>query len=196
MALRMERPPPESVITSLTSICRLRAEADPHRARAALTAVPEDVHSPFAASPRTHFGRLLVLDELMVHERLPLGAPVMVLSADFDGDDAASYLTELLEDNEAGTALAEVLDLCEGAPADPSHDSFAADATRYLLDRRIEIGLQYVNDPLHHSAEQVRRAVDRHRRLVGFLRGHQSDPPADLRRAFRRTFAPSGAPVP
>jgi hypothetical protein len=153
-----------------------------------LTDVPEDVHSPFAASPRTHFGRLLVVDELMVHERGPLAAAVLVLSADFDGDDPDGYLRELLGQPRSGIVLAGVLALCRDAPADPAAPTFAADAARYLLDRRLPIGLQYVNDPRHRSAQEIRRAVARHRRLVGFARAHQSDPPGELRRSFLRTF--------
>jgi hypothetical protein len=153
-----------------------------------LSDVPEDVHSPFAASPRTHFGRILGVDQVMVHERGPLPCPVLVLSADFDGIDIEVYLRELLGDDQARPVLAGVLALCQGAPDDAGAASFAPEATRYLLDRRIEIGLQYVNDPRHRSAEEIRRAVARHRRLVGFARGHQADPPDELRRSFLRTF--------
>ena len=196
MALRAGRPDRVPVITSLTSVFRLRADVDPDHARRVLTDVPEDGHSPFAASPRTHFARLLVLDELMVHERDPLRVPVIVLSTDFDGDDVEGYLLDLLTPEPSRVVLAGVLALGEGAPTDPGRDGFAADATRYLLDRRLPIGLQYVNDPRHRSAEQIRRAVARHRRLVGFARGHQSDPPEELRRAFLRTFAVDPAVAP
>lgn len=194
MALRADRAAPVPVITSLTAVCRLRDDVDRRQARRVLTDVPEDVHSPFAASPRTHFGRLLILDELMAHERRPLAAAVLVLSADFDGDDPEGYLLELLGQPRSGTVLAGVLALCRDAPADPTVPTFAADATRYLLDRRLPIGLQYVNDPRHRSAQEIRRAVARHRRLVGFARAHQSAPPDELRRAFLRTF-PSPAAV-
>jgi len=114
---------------------------------------------------------------------------VLVLSADFDGGDVEGYLRELLDDDDARPVLAGVLALGQDAPADAGDPGFVPAATRYLLDRRIEIGLQYVNDPRHRSAEEIRRAVARHRRLVGFARGHQGDPPDELRRAFLRTFA-------
>ena len=190
MAVRPDSPDPAPVITSLTVVCRLRGDVDPTHARRVLTDVPEDVHSPFAASPRTHFGRMLIVDELMVHERRLLAAAVLVLSADFDGDDPEGYLLDLLGQESSAVVLAEVLALCHDAPADRREPGFAARATRYLLDRRLEIGLQYVNDPRSRSAMEVRRAVARHRRLVGFARAHQAAPPDELRRAFLRTFAP------
>jgi hypothetical protein len=176
------------VITSLTSVCRLRGDVHPDHARRVISDLPVDVHSPFAASPRTHFGRILVLDELMVHERRPLRFPVLVLSADFDGHDAETYLLELLGGEESGARLADVLALCQDAPTDPGSPAFATEAARHLLDRRIDIGLQYVNDARHRSAETIREAVDRHRRLVGFARAHQSAPPDEVHRAFLRTF--------
>jgi hypothetical protein len=190
VAVRAARPDPAPVVTSLTVVCRLRGDVDPTHARRVLTDVPEDVHSPFAASPRTHFGRLLIVDQLMVHERGPLAAAVLVLSADFDGDDPEGYLLELLGQERSAAVLADVLALCHDAPADGGEPGFAARATRYLLDRRLEIGLQYVNDPRHRSASEIRRAVARHRRLVGFARAHQAAPPDELRRAFLRTFTP------
>jgi hypothetical protein len=179
-------------ITSWTSICRLRPDVAVDHARQVLADLPEDAHSPFAASARTHFGRILVIDELMVHRRRPLAVPVVLLSADFDGDDTGRYLLELLGDPAAAGLLATVLALCDGGPADPTRASFVDAATAYLLERAIRIGLQYVDDPRHRSAADIRRAVAHHRRLVGFVAAHQGDAPAELHRAFLRTFP--GAP--
>ncbi len=142
------------------------------------------VHSPFATSPRTHFARLQILDELCTDERRPLAAPVLVLSADVDGD-ARSYLDELATG--AGPALAVVLGLCAGAPSDAAAPDFAKTATSYLLARMLPVGLQYANSP-GRTADDVRRAVGRHLHLQRFVIAHQGDEPAARRQAFIDAF--------
>lgn len=181
--------PDGSAITSLTTASPLRAGVVPGAARTLLERLPAGDHSPFATSGRTHFARLQVLDELMTHERRPLAAPVLILSADVDGD-AGSWLLEVLD--AAPDTFASVLALCEGAPGDGSADGFARAAAAYLLDHRIPVGLQYANSP-GRTAAQVRLAVERHRRLAGFALGHRRDPPAELRAAFLREFTPPTA---
>jgi hypothetical protein len=182
------RPAPTAAatLTSLTTISPLRPDLEADVARRLLASLPVGVHSPFAVTPRTHFGRMQIVDELMSDRRRPLGGAVLVLSADVDGD-APSYLLELLD--AAGTDLAPVLGLCAGAPSDPSAPDFARAATRYLLAHRVPATLHYVNTP-GHTAVQVDRAVARHRRLAAFALAYQGAEPARLRSAFLDAFAP------
>jgi len=86
-------------------------------------------------------------------------------------------------------ALAPVLGLCREAPADSAAPDFATAAASYLLARRVPVGLQYANSP-GRTAEEVRRAVTRHRRLAAFALAHQGDPPDVIRAAFAEAFPP------
>jgi hypothetical protein len=175
----------DGVITSLTTVTPLRPDVDPDDVRTMLSRLPVGAHSPFAVSTRTHFARIQVLDEFMTDERRPLAAPVLVLSADVDGEPR-SYLLEVL--GASRDALAPILARCAGAPIDLT-DGFASAATDYLLDHRLPVGLQYANSP-GRSVLDVRWAVDRHRRLAGFALAHQHDSPSSRRQAFLRTFGP------
>ncbi len=179
---------PADTITSITVICPLRPDVDPDAARDQLSRLPVGVHSPFATSPRTHFARLQILDELCTDERRPLAAPVLVLSADVDGD-APSYLHELA--TEAAPTLASVLAGCVDAPADAAAPDFATASVRYLLDRLLPVGLQYANSP-GRTADDVHRAVGRHLHLRRFVMAHQDDDPAARRQAFVDAFGHSG----
>ena len=177
---------PTTELTSFTAACALRPGLEADRAQAWLSALPVGVHSPFASSARTHFARLLVIEQLVTHERHPLDGPVLILSADLDGD-AESYLVEVL--SAAGPKLAPVLGLCADAPNDPSAPDFVEAAVTYLMERRLPVGLQYANSP-GRSTIDIRLAVERHRRLAGFALGHQNDPPRELRESFLEAFGP------
>jgi hypothetical protein len=171
-------------LTSFTSVCTLRAGVEPHRARHALSALPAGAHSPFAASARTHFGRLQVVDELQVHRRRALARPVVVFSADVDGD-VGSYLVEVL--GASADAFAWVLRLCADAPDDANASDFAERGAAYLREHELAVGLPYVNSP-GPTAVEIRRAVQRRRQLAGFAVANQGRAPADLRAAFRAEF--------
>ena len=178
---------PADTITSITVICPLRPDLDPAAARDLISELPVGVHSPFAISHRTHFARLQILDELCTDQRRPLARPVLVLSADVDGD-APSYLDELTAG--AGPALAPVLDLCAGAPDADARADFARAAASYLLARwMLPVGLQYANSP-GRTAGDVRRAVGRHIRPPTVRHrppGRRSAPaPTGLHRGLRR----------
>lgn len=176
--------PATGVITSLTTVSPLRADVHPDEVRELLSKLPVGIHSPFAVSARTHFARIQVLDEIMTDDRRPLGTPVLVLSADLDGEPA-SYLTEVL--SASRDALGPVIARCAGAPPDLGATGFPRVAADFLLAHRLPVGLQYANSP-GRSVVDVRWAVERHRRLVGFALAHQDDTPAERRAAFLRTF--------
>ena len=189
---------PAGTVSSLTVACRLRVDVAVADAQRVLTALPEGADSPFAVSDRTHFARLQIISAVTTHRRRPLDAGVLILSVDVDGD-ARAYLVDLLSG--AGTVLAPVLALCDGAPADAAAPEFVDAGTAYLLARRIRIGLVYANSP-GRSAAEITLAVERHRRLAGFALGHQALAAAgdeaslaDLRRSFLAVFPSAPAPA-
>jgi hypothetical protein len=188
LEVEVEPVPPgtTTAVTSFTAICALQPGLDADRAQATLSALPVGVHSPFAASARTHFARLLVIEQLVTHQRRPLERPVLILAADVDGD-AESYLVELF--NRSGAALAPVLAMCAGAPADASMPGFAQAAATHLLGWQLPVSLQYANSP-GRSVIDIRLAIERHRRLAGFALAHQHDSPEVLRPAFLEAFSP------
>jgi hypothetical protein len=173
-------------VTSFTAVCRLRPGLDAETARGVLSALPAGKASPFAASPRTHFARLQVVDELRVHTRRPLASPTLIWSTDVDGD-AHSYLVEIL--TKSGDALGPVVGLCADAPSDPSAPDFIDRAVGYLLQRELAVGLQYTNSP-GRSATEIQRAVLRRRLLAAFALDHQRDPAPVRRAAFDDLFGP------
>jgi hypothetical protein len=174
-------------VTSFTAVCRLRPGVDAETARGVLSALPVGKASPFAASPRTHFARLQVVDELRVHTRRRLASPTLIWSTDVDGD-VRSYLVELL--TKSGDALGPVVGLGADAPSDPSAPDFLDRAVAYLLERRLPVGLQYTNSP-GRSATDIRRAVLRRRLLAAFALDHQRDPAPARRAAFIDRFGPA-----
>ena len=174
-------------VTSFTAVCRLRSDVGTDAARHTLSALEVGRSSPFAASERTHYARLQVLDELRQHTRRRLDHPTLIWSTDVDGD-VHSYLVEILTASRA--ALGPVLALCADAPADPSAFDFVQRAVAYLLARELRVGLQYANSP-GRSANEIRRAVGLRRKLAGFALGHQHDAPAERRAAFVEAFGPT-----
>jgi hypothetical protein len=176
-------------LASFSALCRLRDDIDRDHAEQLLTDLPDGIHSPFAASVRTHFARLQIISEIRIRARRPLEPPLLLWSCDVD-DDAYSYLVELL--TVALDPLARVLALCADAPDDPTRADFPVRAADYLVARRIRIGLQYVHSP-GRSASEIRDAVIRRRRLAGFALAHQDDTPAVRRMAFLDAFATTDA---
>jgi len=171
-------------VTSFTSVCRLRPDVEAAAARHTLSELGVGTRSPFAASTRTHYARLQILDEFRVHTRRPLAQPKLLWSNDVDGD-VRSYLVEILSVSR-GT-LGPVLALCADAPQDPADSEFVDRAAEFLLGHELRIGLQYTNSP-GRSASEVRRAVDQRRKLAGFALAYQQDSPSVRRAAFVETF--------
>ncbi|UDY37974.1 hypothetical protein [Dermatobacter hominis] len=171
------------LITSFTSICPLRPDVDADELRSVLAGLPVGPGSPLAVEG-THYARLQVIDEVVGRRRRrrPLGAALLVLSADVDGTVEA-WLDALL--GQPGP-FAGVLSRCQGAP-DPTAADFAADARAYLLRYRVPVALHYVNDG-GRTVGEVRLALDRHRRLAGLALGHRASAPAARRAAFLAAF--------
>jgi len=171
-------------VTSFTSVCRLRADVGAESARRTLSALEVGAASPFAASARTHFARLQILDELRVHTRRSLARAMLIWSTDVDGD-IRSYLVEIL--TSARETLAPVVALCDDAPRDPGAHDFVDRAIAYLLAHQMRVGLQYTNSP-GRSATEIRHALVRRRQLAHFALNYQHDSPSERRAAFAETF--------
>jgi hypothetical protein len=146
---------------------------------------------PFARLGRTHFARLLVVDDFH-HDRTwgqrhedHLDLPYLVFSACLDGE-LDSWLDEL------AVALApevpQIWGRCVGGPAEPSG------LKAYLLHNRISTGLFFAAYG-GATVEQVRASLATQSRLVGFARRAQAIPPQDLQRAFLGEFAPADTPT-
>ena len=176
-------------ITTLTTASPLRDDVRPDDVSTLLERLPVGDRSPFAASRRTHFARLQVIDGVTTRRRRRLQPAVLVLSADFDGAES-DWLVEIL--NGARTLLGPVIGRCRGAPTDPSAPRFVPDGVGYLLRHAVPNGLQYVTSE-HRTAVEVDEAVTRARRFAGFALGHRHATPAELRADFLTAFGPAPA---
>jgi hypothetical protein len=140
--------------------------------------------SPFGRLPRTHVGRLLVLDDLPQDpgtEPDSLGQPCLMLTAVLDGD-AGSYLDELA--TEWVDWAPQVWGRCVGCPDSPS----PAELRTYLAHNRID-ATYFFSAYRDASVEQVLRTLDRRERLIAFAVAAQEMEPAARREAFLREFA-------
>jgi hypothetical protein len=148
--------------------------------------------SPFARLPRTHVGRLIVLDDLPQDpgtEPDGLGQPYLMLTAVLDGD-ASSYLDELATewadespDWSPGWA-SQTWGLCVGCPDSPS----AGELRSYLAHNRID-ATYFFSAYRDASVEGVLSALEKRERLVAFAVAAQEIEPAARREAFLREFA-------
>ena len=140
--------------------------------------------SPFARLPRTHVGRLIVLDDLPQDpgsEPDRLGQPYLMLTAVLDGD-ASSYLDEL---STAWVDLApHIWGCCVGCPDSPS----PTELRRYLAHNRID-ATYFFSAYRDASVERVLSALDKRERVVAFAVAAQEMEPAARRDAFLREFA-------
>ncbi len=135
--------------------------------------------SPLARLPRTHFGRWVIVEDLVPEdERRParLETPQLVFTACFDGE-RDSWLDELCR--ELATEAAEIWGRCAGAPK-PAAGGALRD---YLLAHQITSGFFVAAYPKATVAD-VRAALAQRERLIAFARGAECMEPAELRRAF------------
>jgi hypothetical protein len=140
--------------------------------------------SPFARLPRTHVGRLIVLDDLPQDpgtEPDSLGQPYLMLTSVFDGD-ASSYLDELA--TEWVDLAPQTWGRCVGCPDSPS----SAELRAYLAHNRIN-ATYFFSAYRDASVERVMRALDKRERLVAFAVAAQEMEPGARREAFLREFA-------
>jgi hypothetical protein len=140
--------------------------------------------SPFARLPRTHVGRLIVIEDLPQDpgsEPDSLGQPYLMLTAVLDGD-ASSYLDELAS---AWVDVApHIWGRCVGCPDSPS----SPELRTYLAHNRID-ATYFFSAYRDASVERVLRALDQRDRLVTFAVAAQEMEPAARREAFLREFA-------
>jgi hypothetical protein len=135
--------------------------------------------SPLARLPRTHFGRWVIVEDLVPEdERRPahLDAPQLVFTACFDGE-RDSWLDELCRDLE--TEAAAIWGRCAGAPAPPA----GAPLRDYLVGHQVTTGFFVAAYPQATVAD-VRAALEQRERLIAFARRAECMGPAELQRAF------------
>jgi hypothetical protein len=140
--------------------------------------------SPFARLPRTHVGRLIVLDDLPQDpgtEPDRLGQPYLMLTAVLDGD-AGTYLDELA--TEWADLAPHTWGRCVGCPDSPS----PAELRTYLAHNRID-ATYFFSAYRDASVERVLRALDQRERLIAFAVAAQELEPAARHEAFLREFA-------
>ncbi|HET7488097.1 MAG TPA: hypothetical protein VFJ85_09220 [Acidimicrobiales bacterium] len=145
--------------------------------------------SPFAAVPRVHLGRFLVVDSIKYDwpgapsERTTLASSYLLCTAVVTADDDATadglpgtFLDELLQ--AAGGVAATLWKHCEGFP-DADREAQVA----YLEKCQLDTVLFYVGYPDVTPAE-VRRAAAGRDLLSQFAYEHRDDPPAALQAAY------------
>jgi hypothetical protein len=135
--------------------------------------------SPLARLPRTHFGRWVIVEDLVPEdERGPahLDAPQLLFTACFDGE-RDSWLDEL--GRELATEAAEIWGRCAGAPA-PAAGAALKD---YLLAHQITTGFFVAAYP-EATVADVRAALAQRARLIAFAKSAECMEPAELQRAF------------
>ena len=154
---------------SLATFCALLPLADEPAARGELEAWPRGAQSPFAAVPRTHFARFVVVPglprQVAAQPADVLGAPYLMLSAFFDGDPDR-WLAGLLDS--VPDRLGSVLASCTGVPGDPRTQGHAVRA--WLAEHRVPATAIFGAYP-DASVEDVRAALAFRERFREFAFG-------------------------
>jgi hypothetical protein len=140
--------------------------------------------SPLAKLPRTHFGRWVIVRQVVAEpsQRHPvaLRPAQLIFSVTFDGA-RDSYVDELCE--LMGDEACEIWRRCSG-----SRSARGADLKTYLLRHQVRTGLFFAAYP-DAAVQRVRRAVDVRERLIDFAVRAQTMSPRELRRGFIDEFA-------
>jgi hypothetical protein len=141
--------------------------------------------SPFARLTEHHFVRFAVLDDVFF-EGYPakvdhLQSAYLMFTSDFNGDLDA-YLRRLVL--EVPEVIEGIWGHCYGFPgtADP------AKFIEYIKRCQLTTTLYFADNP-STTVEQVLRALDVQRRMIGFIEATQGLPAAPLQDAFRRFIA-------
>ncbi len=145
--------------------------------RAYLEALPQ-ADSPLARLPGTHFGRFLIVDDLVPEDekqpdRLP--CPMLVFTACYDGAQDP-FLDAVVR--ELATEAREIWGRCVGCH-DPSGPALKA----YLLHNQITSGF-FVSGYKDASLPKVRDALNNRDRVIDLAVRGQSMSPGQLRVAF------------
>lgn len=149
--------------------------------RAMLAAMRDDA-SPLARSPRTHFARWIVLDDMPAPPGVadPLDGPYLLFTSNFDGD-LTTYMDELVAC--ASPQLGEVYRHCVGCPRPAEGAALKA----YIGCNQIDAGVVFAAYG-EASVREVLTALDKRARLVDFVVRAQDMEPAQRRDAFLREF--------
>ena len=135
--------------------------------------------SPLARLGRTHFGRWVIVPDLVAEdEREPdhLVGPYLLFTATFDGS-RDSYLDELC--GELAAEAQEIWGRCAGAPRPPAGATLKA----YLLAHHHTTGFFVAAYPQATVAD-VRAALAQREDAIAFARDAQRMDPAQLQAAF------------
>ncbi|HWH12947.1 MAG TPA: hypothetical protein VG165_17635 [Solirubrobacteraceae bacterium] len=139
---------------------------------------------PFARLPRTHFARLVILDDWVNDPSQPkqdhLKSRYLIFSTTFDGP-RDTYLDALCQ--ELAPEAKQIWGRCVGCP----ETARGAPLKRYLLHNQIDIGFFVAAYP-HATVEQVRAGLDRRRQIAEFAIRTQVLAPGALRAAYRKEF--------
>ena len=150
-----------------------------------LDGLPTGAGSPFARLAEHHFVRFAVIDDVFF-EGYPakvdhLQSPYLLFTSDFNGDLDA-YLRLLVA--EVPEVIRGIWGHCYGFPgtADP------AKFVEYIKRCQVTTTLYFADNP-DTTVEQVLRALDVQRRMIGFIEQTQGLPADTLQEAFRRFMA-------
>lgn len=149
--------------------------------RALLHAMPS-ADSPLAGSPRTHFARWIIMDDMPMAPGVEdsLGGPYLLFTANFDGD-LATYMDELVA--VASPRLGEIYAHCVGCPLPAEGAALKA----YVGRNQIDAGVVFAAYGAA-SVQDVLRAIDKRTRLIDFVVRAQDMEPAQRRAAFLEEF--------
>lgn len=160
---------------------RRHAPSPPAAIRAYLNSVGTGKDSPLARLAAHHFVRFAVIDDVFF-EAYPahadhLRSPYLLFTSDFNGD-LDDYLTRFV------TAMPEfvrgVWGNCYGFPGTESAPRFV----EYIKRCQITTSLYFADNPTT-TVEQVLKALDLQRKMIGFIARTQGLDAAPLQEAFR-----------
>jgi hypothetical protein len=137
--------------------------------------------SPLARLPRTHFGRWVVIPELVPDDESKpdrLAAPYLLFTASFDGP-LDTYLDELC--GELAAEAQEIWGRCAGAPQPPA----GAPLKAYLRSHHHPTGFFVAAYP-EATVGHVRAALAQREDVIAFAQAAQGMDPAQLQAAFRQ----------
>ncbi len=149
--------------------------------RAYLSSLETGAGSPLARLSAHHFVRFVVLDDVFF-ESYPahadhLKSPYLLFTSDFNGD-LDDYLSRFV------TAMPELVrgvwGHCYGFPGTESPARFVA----YIKRCQVTTSLYFADNPTT-TVEQVLRALDVQRKMIGFIARTQGLAAAPLQAAFR-----------
>jgi hypothetical protein len=153
-----------------------------------IRSLPLGAESPLSRVPGTHFGRWLIIPQL-IYEGPPqkpdsLKSQYLLFTAYFDGAELDPYLESLAALPEA----AEIWANCIGCP--PSRDRAAF--VRYLRHNQLDTELLYIGYAA--TVDRVRDCLTLRDRLLEFALEHQTSDDETLMRDWRESFGP-GTPA-